>query len=574
MLAGLALGMVLLEISLRAGGMVYRSALERERMAKLSNLDELRILCIGESTTQGWGDNSWPRKLQERLDRSGYGRKIAVINNGVAAAYSSFLADQIEAWLQDYEPQIVISMVGINDDKNLLVSEEPSAGILRRSRWRSLDLVMMLSRTMIESRRPAPLRQRFATRQPKSPAPDSLREARRRREESQPQLSLDGYSPSAPAPERLQKLEAARVERPHDAAIVTELLRVHRGMGDRPAQIARLAELVQLEDPERAAEHAVELGELIWNTSGDKSEVAKAFRQALSFQPQHRKALVGLGHLYTSGGLSAEEARPLLQRAADLWPPMHQPAIWLSELEKATGHPESATLVLSKAEERMRQAIDELPQDRWRHIELARFFVTLGRKVDEIETYRAALAHNQDDPGLLRSLGDAYFDFKDYANAIETYKVVATYPVSDGMPPETDDLEKYAISLLLQHKQIENIKPFLEAMKLSLPPLNAYTARNYGRISEAIGKRGALHVAMQYPTMSVLPLMEMLKAAPATIFVDNERNFREALATHPYKSLFTDRFAYSWGHLTHLGNEMIAEQVERAIEPYLRKKSS
>lgn len=72
--------------------------------------DKKRIVCIGESTTEG----GYPEMLQTKLDKIFPG-KYKVYNLGETGVTSLYFKQRINAILEDYEPHYIISMLGIND---------------------------------------------------------------------------------------------------------------------------------------------------------------------------------------------------------------------------------------------------------------------------------------------------------------------------------------------------------------------------------------------------------------------------------------------------------------------------
>ncbi len=81
------------------------------------NKKEIRILCLGESTTIGMGSNSWPLELEKVLNSEQKVKKFRVINKGLPVINSDYIAENLVDNLIKYEPTIVISMMGINDNK-------------------------------------------------------------------------------------------------------------------------------------------------------------------------------------------------------------------------------------------------------------------------------------------------------------------------------------------------------------------------------------------------------------------------------------------------------------------------
>ena len=70
-----------------------------------------RIMCIGESTTQG----QYPPFLEDILNKSNAGVKFSVIDKGVAGTNTSIISSQLEENLRKYSPDMVVAMIGIND---------------------------------------------------------------------------------------------------------------------------------------------------------------------------------------------------------------------------------------------------------------------------------------------------------------------------------------------------------------------------------------------------------------------------------------------------------------------------
>lgn len=113
-LLGLFLFILLLEFSLRLGGWVLLSLQEYKNRAELKEKSAFRILCLGESTTFGFAD-SYPSQLQEILNQRNLGIKFSVINKGLPATTTSAIRAQLPENLKQYQPDMVITMIGIND---------------------------------------------------------------------------------------------------------------------------------------------------------------------------------------------------------------------------------------------------------------------------------------------------------------------------------------------------------------------------------------------------------------------------------------------------------------------------
>lgn len=148
-IAGLVLGVflcvTLLEIGLYLSGIFFVSSQDRLNAATLQKGNAYRILCLGDSTTAIGGEDSWPNQLEEVLNNKKLGKEFSVINKGVVLADSMNILSQLEANLEEYGPQMVIIMVGINDIKKKREEAQPFhkvKSLLRNSRtYRLIELL-------------------------------------------------------------------------------------------------------------------------------------------------------------------------------------------------------------------------------------------------------------------------------------------------------------------------------------------------------------------------------------------------------------------------------------------------
>lgn len=86
--------------------------------------DTYRILCIGDSSTYGLGPSdankfSYPSQLQKLLDENIPDKRFEVFNLGVPGINSSQVVNRLRKNISNYNPDMIIVMVGINDPWNL-----------------------------------------------------------------------------------------------------------------------------------------------------------------------------------------------------------------------------------------------------------------------------------------------------------------------------------------------------------------------------------------------------------------------------------------------------------------------
>ncbi len=149
-LLGLGLTLLLLEGALRLGelgvGAVREPAARRSGPAR----GQYCILCLGESTTARGGRESWPAQLETILNGAGVkGVRFWVVNWGREATESSYIVSALAGDLDRFRPQMVVSMIGINDGDNT-VAFSNTPGVRTRLRWGSLRVVRLAH--VLESR--------------------------------------------------------------------------------------------------------------------------------------------------------------------------------------------------------------------------------------------------------------------------------------------------------------------------------------------------------------------------------------------------------------------------------------
>jgi tetratricopeptide (TPR) repeat protein len=71
-------------------------------------------MCLGESTTEA-SPGSYPPQLEEILNQRNIGIKFSVINKGQASVNTSYIVEHLEENLNRIHPDMVITMIGIND---------------------------------------------------------------------------------------------------------------------------------------------------------------------------------------------------------------------------------------------------------------------------------------------------------------------------------------------------------------------------------------------------------------------------------------------------------------------------
>ena len=136
---GLFLTLVVLEVGLRLGGGLVLILQERRNLLFLGQKGECRIVCFGESTTQG----QYPLFLEEALNRRKIGIKFIVIDKGIPGTNTGFITSQLEASIDKYQPDIVVTMMGTNDF-GIHMPYEADLMMQRRSPLKSLRICKLM----------------------------------------------------------------------------------------------------------------------------------------------------------------------------------------------------------------------------------------------------------------------------------------------------------------------------------------------------------------------------------------------------------------------------------------------
>ncbi|MBU1726676.1 MAG: hypothetical protein KJ880_03495, partial [Candidatus Omnitrophica bacterium] len=108
---GFFLFIVILEIGLCLGGFVLLSMKECRNRISIAKRGAYRIMCLGESTTAG----QYPPFLEGILNQRNIGIKFSVIDKGVCGIGTECILYRLESDLDAYRPDMVITMMGIND---------------------------------------------------------------------------------------------------------------------------------------------------------------------------------------------------------------------------------------------------------------------------------------------------------------------------------------------------------------------------------------------------------------------------------------------------------------------------
>lgn len=107
---GIFISLILLEAGLQIAGFAL-TTVKNYQNKKFKNSNTITVLCLGESTT----DDQWPPILQKILNEKYKNIKFNVIDEGLAGTNTGVIYYKINEYMSIYKPDIVVSMMGIND---------------------------------------------------------------------------------------------------------------------------------------------------------------------------------------------------------------------------------------------------------------------------------------------------------------------------------------------------------------------------------------------------------------------------------------------------------------------------
>jgi len=539
-LFGMFLSAVLLEVGLRIGGFVFLSFQEYKNGISIKQKGTYRILCLGDSTTANGGVDSYPSQLEHILNQRDIGIKFSVINRGVPGMYSGGIVAELENNLNKYNPDIVITLMGINDLGNVV----PYRGIFAEKivqflkSFRTYKLVNLLwSRSINKT---------------------GKTEIYKSEEEKQNITVGENDITQLHAFKKREKMLKKTIEadsRNGQAYIELGWCYGSQRRYDKAAEMFKKAIEV---DPENGYGY-IELG-WCYADMGEYDKAKEIFKKAIKADPENAWVYIEFGGWWFIPEGKHHESVEMLKNAIEADPEDAYSSIGLGWYYIGKEN-------LDKATEMFKKAIEVGSEYAWSYIELG-FWFKIQKKYDKAtEMFKKAI---EVDPGNAWSyieLGWCYKSQDQNDKAIEMFRKAAEmFKKAIEINPRKDAL--YGGLAICYKEQGESwlaSKYFRKAKRLRLENYNPITRHNYQRLKEIVTQRRITLVCVQYPLRSVEPLKRMFKTEEGIIFVDNERVFKKALRQGSYSEYFVDTFFGDSGHCTTKGNKLLAENIADVI---------
>ncbi len=328
-ISGIFLFLILLEISLRLGGWILLSVQEQRNRQSIRQKGAYRILCLGESTTQG----EYPPFLERALNQHNLGIRFSVIDKGRSGTRSPAILSQVESYLNEYRPDMVVAMMGINDSGEYVPLERSavSKGMLLIRSLRTYKLIRILWFRILAKAEEAGICRAGEDRQVAIGVPAGVK---------------DGFTVPAFSENALKQIIASNPA--NDNAYVD------------------LGWFYKVQDKYSLAEECL--------------------KKAIALNPNNDKAYVYLGHFYRNQG-KYPQAEECLRKAVALTPKNDIAYVELGWLYKIQGK-------CFQAEESFKKAIELNPKNDNTYVELGRLYRNQGKYAQAEESFKKAIGLN------------------------------------------------------------------------------------------------------------------------------------------------------------------------------------
>ena len=524
---GIFLAFLLLEIALRVGGLIYITVSKYNNRVTYKTQNEYRILALGESTTADFhnGQGSWPTELELILNNQSNIR-FRVFNEGYPGTTSRDIMLNLQNNLDKYHPNLVITMMGINDKgPYFLHAYTQEKGFF--SNFRVYKLIKYFIGVW--------------------------------NQKQEEKIKI--------AKEESDRKEEARLKK--DVEINTEDNNATINLIDfyySKKMAAEFIDLVKKLPDHNSTTHLFELGEAyLYAKKYNESE--EALKEVIVRGNLPKKyldrAYVDLGDLYRETG-RIDEAMKIYNEY------LENQKMELEDNETFTylenGFIKPAQLYLRKKNYSMAYKL---------------FGVVIAQdpnKVEEVYWF-SRLAENLNRTGeALLLLNDV---IQENPNNYAAYEEIGRYYLNHNNTEEAEELfeNKFKLKPLLEAREYDNQgriyqemgqvdkadEMFKEALTLRKRYYIQSTENNYAELYNILHERGIKIFIMQYPTLEVNDLKNIFQGDENITFIENKDNFERAFSNSSFNGYFVDDFGWTFGHATRKGNRLIAENVADVI---------
>ena len=562
---GILLSFIFLETGLRFGGFVLSFLQEYKNRQTMKDRDTYRIMCLGESTTAG----QYPQYLQEILNRQNRGVKFKVIDKGRIGISTTEILNMLESNINHYQPDMVITMIGVNDRGEHIPYEKNSMSkaIQLLLSLRTYKLIHLLEKHMQIKI------QRMGLFKPKE------------NDIFQGEIQFDNkkfeLKENFDEDEILEKA-IRRNPLKEDADIMLGKIYQNRRRLIHAEDIFK--EAIKL-NPKNASAY-YELGN-VYEKQSELSQAETAFRKALELNPKDTELLIALTRVYSTRG-KFSQAEDLLREAITRDPDNFrlyvesarnyqnqdnyaQAEYFFIQAMKLNPYSSGIYLELERicrrqhkfaeAEKWIKEALKMNPQNKFAYHQLG-YLYQLQNKIPEAEdAYKQALRLNSRYVGVYLGLGKVYQKQGKFSQAIDLFKQALRVDPRSALAFQE-------LSFLYEEiGQLELAKEYKQKHIILKSAIHdSLTVNNYYKIKDILNEKKIKLVVVQYPLRSLKRLRKIFKDnGEGIVFVDNESIFKDAVRHEGYSAYFRDKFAGDFGHCTKKGNRLLAKNIANVI---------
>ncbi|MCK5493746.1 MAG: hypothetical protein KAJ14_11610 [Candidatus Omnitrophica bacterium] len=598
---GVFLSLVFLEGGLRAGGFVLSSFQERRNRISIEKKSVYRIMCLGESTTALGDDDSYPSQLEKILNQRKIRINFSVINKGNTLNTWSILW-QLEENIEKYKPDMVIVMMGINDEDDIRAFEESDLenNVLFYKKFKLYRFFRILwSHFLVVTRNAMPVRlvednEELHVLTNYSEYSENIIEKELLLKEKIAMDSNNDFSlielaenyikehKFKKAQKIIERLSGLTLEKyklyielgkqyefkkeykkadsvfkktvesyPESYDGYLELGKFYIRIGVYNKAITPFKKSIKI-NPQNYDAY-LELGNAFCHYFGENTEGERMLQQAIKINSLDYRAYLILGFYYLIEPMQKDKALEMFNKVADLDPMNYE------VLMKTGEYLRDPLLKLDKAAEVFEKAIELDPNRDDAYFELMRYYIGKGEREKVAKIFEKVV-------NLKHFTSHAYIDmayFFDYLNMPNKAVDVAKKAIQ--IDPDNEQSFKFLSS---HYEKIGNLKLANYYAKEFIEVGFDYrkeTINNYKMLKKILSQRGVKLVCVQYPMRSIRELKNIYEDKDNLFFVDNEKVFKEALGGGEYKDYFTDKFAGDFGHCTPKGNKLLAENVAKVL---------
>jgi len=350
------------EIGLRAGSFILSFLQEHHNLTSIRQKGTYVIMCLGESTTAG-GADAYPAQVEKILNQNKIGIKFAVVNKGVPTINTQYILQHLEENLNRYHPDMVITMMGINDKNIKYYEGMRDANTMVFNRFKTYRFIRLLWKSILDRLRSASIYKKEGS---VAPGEEAIVSAPPVGEEPKSHMaSSKGEQIEYLVKEKAAEGSAELISSPDAYMNSGKLYREEanylqaeeafkKAIDLNPKSVEAYNELgwlyMQQEKFSSAEEifnKAVELNSRIYMTyfglgllhkvKQDYPQAEEAFKKAMEMDPTIDTAYVELGSLYIYNGDYAK-AEEIFKRAIEFCPGSEKMYRALIELYRQTGN--------------------------------------------------------------------------------------------------------------------------------------------------------------------------------------------------------------------------------------------